>query len=134
MRQVARGTGAAGRSLRRATLVFSAMLVTGNELLPEERRYTDEELQLMIGSQRAALARQHAVDLRALHCAYRDVDTSVLRGAADFLSGPAGHWMRSSVDAAFERALLGAAESTAQRIVDTFGTSPPAAPLRTALR
>jgi hypothetical protein len=134
LRRVVGATGASGRELRRAALVFSAMLLAGNALLPETRRFTPEELQMVIASQRAGLARAHAVDLRALHCLYRDVETDDLRAAARFLDSHAGRWMSDAVAASLQRALVLAAEATALRIVDAFGAGPPGDPLRTAAR
>jgi hypothetical protein len=134
LRRVVGATGAAGRELRRAALVFSAMLLAGNALLPETRRYLPEELQIVIASQRAGLARAYAVDLRALHCLYRDVETEELRAAASFLDSAAGRWMSDAVAASLQRALVLAAEATALHIVDAFGAGPPAPPLRTASR
>ena len=134
LRRVAGATGAAGREVRRAALVFSAMLLAGNALLPETRRFTREELQVVIASQRAGLARAHALDLRALHCLYRDVETAELREAARFLDGEAGRWMSDAVAASLQRALVLAAEATALRIVDAFGDAPPGDPVRTAAR
>jgi hypothetical protein len=133
LRRVVGATGAAGRELR-AALVFSAMLLAGNALLPETRRYLPEELQIVIASQRAGLARAYAVDLRALHCLYRDVETEELRAAARFLDSAAGRWMSDAVAASLQRALVLAAEATALQIVDAFGSGPPDHPLRTAAR
>jgi hypothetical protein len=134
LRRVVGATGAAGRELRRAALVFSAMLLAGNALLPDTRRYLPEELQIVIASQRAGLARAYAVDLRALHCLYRDVETEELRAAARFLDSKSGRWMSDSVAASLQRALVLAAEATALHIVDAFGAGPPDHPLRTAAR
>jgi hypothetical protein len=88
----------------------------------------------VIASQRAGLARAYAVDLRALHCLYRDVETEELRAAASFLDSAAGRWMSDAVAASLQRALVLAAEATALHIVDAFGAGPPAPPLRTASR
>jgi hypothetical protein len=131
---VARGTGAAGRSVRRGALLFAAMLVAGNDALPQSKRYNGEQLRLLIEAQRASLAARHPTDLRALHCAYRDVSTGDLAAAAGFFASPAGRWLRVSADRAIERALVRAAEGTARYIVDAFGDTPPAAKLRTAMR
>jgi hypothetical protein len=123
---VARGTGAAGRSVRRGALLFAAMLVAGNDALPQSKRYNGEQLRLLIEAQRASLG--------ALHCAYQDVATGDLAAAAGFFASPAGRWLRVSADRAIERALVRAAEGTARYIVDAFGDTPPAAKLRTAMR
>jgi hypothetical protein len=125
--------GAAARARRRASLVFQALLAAGNAALPEDRRFTADELDLLVRSQRAGVARAHPTDYRALHCVYRDVDTATLREANAFLATPAGHWLWGSVETALTRALGRAARNTALAIVETFGTQgPPAAPLRVA--
>ncbi len=133
VRGVARGTGAAGSSVRRGALVFAAMLIAGNDSLPPDKRYSAEQMRLLIEVQRASLATRHPTDLRALHCAYREVSRSRLEAACRFFASPAGRWLRSSADRAVERALIRAAEETARYIVDAFGDAPPAAPLHTAM-
>jgi hypothetical protein len=130
---VARGTGAAGRSVRRGTLVFATMLIAGNDSLPQNRRYSGEQLRLLIEAQRASLAARHPTDPRAFHCAYRQVSSAELEAAADFFASPGGRWLRAAADRALERALVRAAAGTARYIVDAFGDAPPAAPLRTAM-
>jgi hypothetical protein len=129
---LALGIGAAGRDVRRATLVFTAMLVASNDFLPEDRRFTADELHLMIASQRSGHARSHALDVRLLHCAYRGVPTATLRDTTGFFATAAGHDMRVSVDAAIEQTLLRAAAATARDIAHAFGVAPPASPLRNA--
>jgi hypothetical protein len=125
--------GASARARRRASLVFEAMLVAGNDALPAERRFTDGELDVLLRSQRAGVARAHPTDYRALHCVYLDIDTQTLRDAVAFLGTPAGRWLWSGVETALSRALRQAARATALRIVETFGSDgPPAAPLRVA--
>jgi hypothetical protein len=131
--RVARGTGAAGRSVRRGRRVFAATLLAGNETLPGDKRYNGEQLRLLIEAQRASLAAQHPTDLRAFHCAYRDVSMTELEAAAEFFLSPGGHWLRSATDRALERALVEAAESPARYIVDAFGDAQPAARLHTAM-
>jgi hypothetical protein len=125
--------GSAARARRRASLVFEAMLVAGNDALPESRRFTAEEVDVLVRSQRAGVAQAYRTDYRTLHCVYRDVDTATLREANAFLVTPEGQWMWSSVETALSKALGRAAQATALRIVETFGTEgPPAAPLRMA--
>lgn len=132
--RVARGTRTAGRRVRRGSLVFTAMLVAGNHVMPMDRRMGDEQIRLLIEAQRAALAARHPTDLRALHCAFREVPTPDLASAAAFFASPAGRWLRAATDRAVERALVKAGKGTARYIVDAFGDAPPAAPLHTAMR
>jgi hypothetical protein len=129
--RVGRDTSASGRAVRRASLLFASVLAAGNAALPESERFTGPELEQMIAAQRARLVAEYATDSHALDCAYHGVELATLRDAVRFLDGEAGRWMLDSVDAAFERALLLAAQATAIRIVRTFGAGAlPSAALR----
>jgi hypothetical protein len=126
-----RQSGHAARAERHAALVFAAMLRAANPLLPPFQRYSDAEVEALGKSLRARLAEGH-VDPAELRQRYAGISSESLEDALAFLESPAGTWLRRELDAALERALVGAASATAAHLVGLLGNGEPRIPLEIA--
>lgn len=131
LRRFDRRNGRAARAEQDAVLVLAAMLRVANRLLPETQRYTPQEIQALLASQREQLAAAEPGP-SALRERYQGIPTREIEQALAFLESPAGSWLRREVDHALERALVTAAEATAAHLVSTFGSGGAPTPLRMA--
>lgn len=122
--------GREARAERMAARVLAAMLRVANPALPAPQRLTAAEIDGLLASQRSRAADPGA--LAQLRARYASVTTPELEAAFDFLSGPAGRWLRRELDAALAGALVHAAEGTAADLVELLAPRVPAAPLQTA--
>src|SRR5262249_49522526 len=119
-----RVSGHSARAERHAGLVFAAMLRAANPLLPPLQRYSDAEMEEMGRALRARLATGR-IDPAELRQRYAGISSESLEDALAFLESPAGSWLRRELDAALERALVGAASATAAHLVGLFGDGAP---------
>jgi hypothetical protein len=126
-----RQSGHAARAERHAALVFAAMLRAANPLLPPFQRYSDAEVDALGRTLRARLAAER-VDPAELRQRYVGIRSESLEDALAFLQSPAGTWLRRELDAALERALVGAASATAAHLVGLLGNGEPRIPLEIA--
>jgi len=126
-----RESGHSARAERHAGLVFAAMLRAANPLLPPLQRYSDAEMDGLARALRARFA-SGPIDPVELRQRYAGISSESLEHALAFLESPAGAWLRRELDAALERALVGAASATAADLVGLLGNGPPRAPVEIA--
>jgi hypothetical protein len=126
-----RESGHRARAERHAGLVFAAMLRAANPLLPPFQRYSDAEVDSMARTLRARLAAGR-IDPAELRQRYAGIPSESLEEALAFLESPAGTWLRRELDAALERALVGAASATAAHLVGLLGDGAPRIPVEIA--
>jgi len=126
-----RESGHSARAERHAALVFAAMLRAANPLLPPFQRYSDAEMDWMARTLRARLATGR-IDPADLRQRYAGIPSESLEDALAFLESPAGSWLRRELDAALERALVGAASATAAHLVGLLGEGTPRIPVEIA--